>query len=76
MSKRKLPTPDMARAGSAINTRTSFIERLAPYLLGVAVGCLLLGALFMGKRRAVQAQQGAQQGAQPAQAAPASTPAP
>jgi len=49
---------------SGLRSRKDFIERLAIYLLGVAMGLMILGFFWSNRQRAVQRQQAAQQAAQ------------
>lgn len=41
--------------------RRAMLERVAIYLLGVAIGCVLLGFYYNGRQQAVQRQQAQQQ---------------
>lgn len=68
-----LPEPSLPRP----KTRNSLIERVGWYLMGVAIGAILVGMIFQARAartRRMQQQQQVQQA--PPQAAPAGTPAP
>ena len=54
-----MPMPD-----PKATRRKEFIERLAIYFLGVAVGLVILGFFWSNRQRAVQHQQARQQTAQ------------
>ncbi len=57
----------------APNTGSTFRERLGVYLVGVALGCLILGMFWSARKRA--AQQQAQPASPPVAPMPATPPA-
>jgi hypothetical protein len=56
---------------SGLRSRKDFIERLAIYFLGVAMGLMILGFFWSNRQRAVQRQQAQQRAAQQAPETPA-----
>ena len=51
-------------------------KRLGTYLLGVAIGCLLLGLFWSGRQRQVRRLEAERRAAEPVQDAPAAPTAP